>query len=463
MTNSSCIMKKVVCAIALLTLGSVYAQDSVPGKIQFLFVGDIMQHGGQIQGAYNAQKDAYDYRDCFQFVKPVIKDADVAIANLEVTHAGKPYRGYPQFSAPPELSEALADAGFDVIITANNHACDGGAKGVTKTLDELDKLGLKHTGTFRNKAERDANYPLMVEKNGLKTAILNYTYGTNGLSVALPLIINYIDSAVMKADFAKARANGADIIVCTLHWGTEYQSLPNAYQKSWEAFCYRQGADLVIGGHPHVLQPVEQKTVQGKEKLTAWSLGNFVSNQRDRYKDGGIMLLAEVTKQNGQLHFESVQHYFTWVFPRQEAVVKPYYILPEFDYNTHREGFLDAGAKAQMKLFFEDSRALFAAHSKGTTEKLVSEHNTWHAQYDLLLSGYYTVVLDKVAGTDWKKLPAITQEKVTRILDSNGNYHLVSGMCATQEEAAVIQRNWPGNVLPEILFVTPQQVTTIQK
>src|SRR3990167_6231561 len=107
------------------------------------------------------------------------------------------YKGYPQFSAPPELSEGLVDAGFDVILTCNNHSCDGGAKCVTKTLDVLDKLGVKHTGTFRNKAEREKNYPLIVEKNGLKVAVLNYTYGTNGLSVAAPLIINYIDSTVI--------------------------------------------------------------------------------------------------------------------------------------------------------------------------------------------------------------------------------------------------------------------------
>ncbi len=120
--------------------------------------------------------------------------------------------------------------------------------------------------------------------------------GTNGLSVAAPLIINYIDSAMMLADFKKARDLKPDAIICTMHWGTEYQSLPNSYQKKWEKFCYDQGADMVIGGHPHVLQPVELKEVNGKQRLTAWSLGNFVSNQRDRYKDGGMILRADLVK-----------------------------------------------------------------------------------------------------------------------------------------------------------------------
>lgn len=456
--------KTIILIFACLQIvSSVFAQDSLSRRVQFLFVGDVMQHGGQIQGAYNAKKDAYDYRDCFQFVKPVIQQADIAVANLEVTHAGKPYKGYPQFSAPPELSEGLADAGFDVIITANNHSCDGGSKGVTKTLDELDKLGLRHTGTFRNKAERDANYPLVLEKNGLKVAILNYTYGTNGLSVALPLIINYIDSAVMKADFNKAKANGADIIVCTLHWGTEYQSLPNDYQKKWEAFCYRQGADMVIGGHPHVLQPVVKKTIGGKEKLTAWSLGNFVSNQRDRYKDGGMMLTATVSKGNAGVHFDDVSHYFTWVFPRQEAVVKPYYILPEFDYNAHREGFLNEAAMAQMQLFFSDSRALFAKHAVGTTERKAGDNNTVHQTFDLLLNGYYAVELDSVLGTDWKKLSPENRSITTRILAPSGSYHLISGMYATPEEAGEAMHKWSTSLtgMPRLVFITPKEVNVV--
>ena len=452
-------------SILLFTLIAAYsiAQDTNSRNVKFLFVGDIMQHGGQIQGAYNAKKDAYDYRDCFQYVKPILQQADFAIANLEVTHAGKPYKGYPQFSAPPELSEALVNSGFNIILTANNHSCDGGGKGVTKTLDVLDNLGVKHTGTFRSKADRETNYPLMVEKNGLKVAILNYTFSTNGLKVAAPLIINYLDSAVMKVDFKKAKSLGADIIVCTVHWGTEYQSLPNDYQKTWEAFCYRQGADMVIGGHPHVLQPVVQKKLNGKQRLTAWSLGNFVSNQRDRYKDGGMMLTTTVVKDSSGVVFEEVNHYFTWVFPRQEAVVKTYYILPDFDYNAHRTGFLDDAAMKQMQLFYADSRALFAKHSIGTTERTIAEDNVAHQNYDLLLDGYYTIQLDAVLGTDWKKLTVENRKNTTRILGPDGNYHLVSGMFASTAEAGELLAWWTKiqTKLPELVFVTPKAIKIV--
>jgi len=457
-------MDKLFISLSLLLAFGVSAQDSVSNRVQFLFVGDVMQHGGQIQGAYNVKKDAYDYRDCFQFVEPVISKADIAVANLEVTHAGKPYKGYPQFSAPPELSEALVDAGFDVILTANNHACDGGGKGVAKTLDELDKLGVKHTGTFRNKAEREKNYPLLVEKNGLKVAILNYTFSTNGLSVAAPLIINYIDSTVMKADFKKAKSMGVDVIICTMHWGTEYQSLPNDYQKTWEAFCYRNGADMVIGGHPHVLQPVEKKEVGGKEKLTAWSLGNFVSNQRDRYKDGGIMLTATVYKGTNGVHFDAINHYFTWVFPRQEAVVKPFYILPDFDYNKYRTDFLDEASLKQMNVYFTDSRELFAKHSKGTSELTVGPNSAEGDRCRLLLEGYYAYELDEAIGTDWKKLDAKRRETVTKVPDCNGNYHLIYGIRngAVEGIQTLTETTFDG-LKGRLVFISPKEFKIVSE
>lgn len=443
--------------VAVFSFGIFYGQSD-SSHLNFLFVGDIMQHGGQIAGAYNAKKDAYDYRDCFQFVKPIIKNADISIANLEVTHAGKPYKGYPQFSAPPELSESLVDAGFNVIITANNHSCDGGSSGVVKTLDVLDKLGVKHTGTFRNKEERTKNYPLLVEKNGFRVAILNYTYGTNGLSVAAPLIINYIDSSVMEADFKKAREMGVDLIICTLHWGTEYQSLPNAYQKNWERFCYDQGADMVIGGHPHVLQPVEVKEIQGEKKLTAWSLGNFISNQRDRTKDGGMILMAEVNKVSGKVELGEVEHAFTWVFPRQEAVVKPFYILPDFDYNSYRSGFLDAEAKAKYDLFFSDSRALFKEYSKGTNEYLVSDPVIVDL-YGKLLKGYYALDFTSVnmTLTEYGEIEDLLHAPSHSVLGVDGEYHWVIGYFKSEEEALKTLKEKNIKTVGHIVFISPTE------
>lgn len=356
-----------------------------------------MGHDGQIGAAYNAKTKTYEYHDGFKFVKPIIKKYDLAIANLEVTLAGKPYKGYPQFSSPDALAPTLVDAGFNVILTANNHSCDRGKNGVIRTLDQLDKLGVAHTGTFRNQEERDKTYPLIVEKNGLKVALLNYTYGTNGLTVPKPLIINYIDSVIIKKDIARAKELKADYIICNMHWGTEYKLLPNKYQKTYEQVCYRAGADMVIGGHPHVLQPVEKKKINGKEKLTVWSLGNFVSNMQVRYTRGGVMVGAHVKQSEGKAKLDRVENHLVYVLKKQEGATKPYYILPDFNYNYYRPGFISAAELVKMKQFFDDSRKLFDEHNKGDVlEARIVEDTHIGAHFEKLLKGYYAVkVLEK--------------------------------------------------------------------
>lgn len=431
-------------------------------KLNLLFAGDVMQHGGQITAAYNKNNDSYDYRDCFKFVKPVISQADIAIANLEVTHAGKPYKGYPQFSAPPQLSAAIVDAGFNVILTANNHSCDGGKTGIIGTLDVLDQLKVKHTGTFRNSQERESNYPLLIEKKGFRVAVLNYTYGTNGLSVAAPLIVNYIDSAQMLKDFAKARKMKVDYIICTLHWGDEYKSLPNRYQKNWEAFCYSQGADMVIGGHPHVLQPVEKKIVGGKEKLTAWSLGNYISNQRDRYKDGGMMLRASLCQDQGKMILNEADYMFTWVHPRQEGITKPFYLLPDFDYNAFQPDFLTPENKQQMDLFFADSRKLFAEHSKNVRELRVESIAGMEEIMRLYLAGYYSVWIEEQPMAEFKtNLSPELKPYCHQFTTAGGSYVLLSGMCPTLEQAFGNQRFLKdlGIEHTKVVFIDPKTLT----
>lgn len=454
----------LLCFSALFFVLTLGAQDEQ--KLSFLFVGDVMQHGGQIEAAYNEAADSYDYKDCFKFVKPIIKQADIAIANLEVTHAGKPYKGYPQFSAPPQLSAGVVDAGFNVIVTANNHSCDGGAKGITGTLDVLDALGVKHTGTFRNKKERDENYPLLVEKNGFRVAVLNYTYGTNGLSVAAPLIVNYIDSGVMEKDFAKAKKMKVDFIVCTLHWGLEYQPLPNDYQKKWEKYCYELGADMVIGSHPHVLEPIEQKQIGGKERLTVWSLGNFVSNQRDRYKNGGVMLRAFAEKQDGKAVLTHSDYIFTYVYPRKEGLTKPFYILPEFDYNAAQPGFVDEANTALMREFYADSRALYAAHNTKTKETKISSDSTLMFYYSRLVKGYYAVQIEESAQAQFQLKPdTLLAGDFRQFTQQNGKYALLCGMYESKEAAFGEQQFLKdvGVNSMRVVWVNPKELTLTEQ
>ena len=154
----------------LAVAGSTIGQDTT--GLSLVFVGDIMQHDSQISDAYDKETGAYDYKPCFQYIKPYIEAADVAIGNLEVTLAGRPYKGYPQFSAPDEVLVALKDLGLDVLVTANNHCVDRGKAGLERTIDMLDSFNIPHTGTFKDRAERDKRYPLIVERQGFKLAIL---------------------------------------------------------------------------------------------------------------------------------------------------------------------------------------------------------------------------------------------------------------------------------------------------
>jgi poly-gamma-glutamate synthesis protein (capsule biosynthesis protein) len=259
------------------------------------FAGDVMGHGPQIEAARCAG-GLYRYGACFESVKPFIERADFAVANLEVTLAGPPYTGYPTFSSPDSLALALKNAGFDMLLTSNNHCYDKGRKGMERTLTILDSLHLKHTGTFRDSTERRSYNPLYVNTKGLKLAFLNYTYGTNGYMVQEPNRVNRLDSSLIERDIRQAVTSGADLIVVLPHWGIEYHRYPSEKQQQWADYFIHLGADAIIGAHPHVVQPVEVRKGAKRNKVIAWSLGNMVSNQRERYKDGGIGIYLTIKK-----------------------------------------------------------------------------------------------------------------------------------------------------------------------
>ena len=158
--------------------------------LRLIFAGDVMGHAPQIASAQIGNTGKYDYKPCFRYIKPIIEQADLAIANLELTLPGKPpYNGYPMFRSPDELAVALKGAGFDILVTANNHANDSRGPGVTNTILTLRDNNFLQTGTFLNARDRSAHYPLMVYKNGFKIALLNYTYDTNGVPTEAPTIV----------------------------------------------------------------------------------------------------------------------------------------------------------------------------------------------------------------------------------------------------------------------------------
>ena len=259
------------------TLG---ASAQTPDSISLYFAGDMMQHKAQLNAALQPD-GTYNYSGCFTQVTPEIEAADIAICNFETTLGGAPYSGYPQFCSPDAYAQAIRDAGFDIFLTANNHCMDRRNQGLIRTLDVLDSLGVAHIGTYRNQAERDSLYPYIIEHGTMRIALLNYTYDTNGIPVAKPCIVNYIDTTVIKQDLARARQLKADCIIACMHWGTEYMTEPDSQQRKLEDWLYAHGVDHIIGGHPHVVQPVRTlPDYRGRpiRHLTVWSLGNYISN-----------------------------------------------------------------------------------------------------------------------------------------------------------------------------------------
>lgn len=356
-------------SIGFLCLNRVtFAQDTT--RLSLMFVGDIMQHDSQINSAYDVTSKTYDYNPCFQFVKPYFESVDYAIGNLELTLAGPPFKGYPQFSAPDALAFALRDAGMDVLVTANNHSMDRGRKGVDRTIQLLDSAGILHTGTFRDTVDRMNDYPMLLEKNGIKLALLNYTYGTNGIPVTKPNVVNLIDTAVIRKDMVKAKEANPDFIIVFTHWGLEYQSQPSKEQKKLTEFCFQLGAHVVMGSHPHVIQPMEWR--KEKNQVVVYSLGNFVSGQRDRYKNGGAMVrvdFSKVTKDSVSTStIDSTGYILEWVY-RTADVNKDYYILPIPSFENDSTGFIkDEGSKLSFKTFADDSRKLLNKYNLNLSE-----------------------------------------------------------------------------------------------
>ncbi|MBP3317972.1 MAG: CapA family protein [Alistipes sp.] len=262
-------------------------------RVRIVAAGDLMMHTPQLSAA-RQQNGEYDFSNTFEFVTPYFQDADIAIVNLETTLAERPpYAGYPCFRSPKAVAGAMRDAGIDVVALANNHCCDGGSSGIRTTIKTLDSLGFKRLGVYADSVDYNCNNILYLKQNNISFAIVNYTYGTNGLPVPRGMIVNRIDTVAMASDFAAAKRRGVDCLVAVVHWGNEYERKPNREQQRLADFMRRHGVDIILGSHPHVVQRVEADSVDG---VTLWSMGNFVSNQSKRYCNGGLMGVIDVER-----------------------------------------------------------------------------------------------------------------------------------------------------------------------
>lgn len=298
-------------------------------------IGDIMCHNTQYTDAYNSNTGTYDFSYVFKDIKTKIKTADIAVGNLETTFAGKSvgYSSYPTFNTPESLADNLKDLGLDVLTTANNHSLDKGYKGIESTIDYLDKADISHTGTF--KSEEDQNKILIKNVKDVKIAFLSYTYGTNGIKVPTgkDYCINLIDKDLIKKQLELAKAENPDIICVSMHWGIEYQTKQNKEQEALADFLFENGVDIILGSHPHVLQPMEKRTVtledgSTKDGFVIYSLGNFMSGQVKENTKNSIILDLRITKkaQDGKISIDCVNYTPIYMY-KSTAKTKAYKIL----------------------------------------------------------------------------------------------------------------------------------------
>jgi poly-gamma-glutamate synthesis protein (capsule biosynthesis protein) len=336
-------------------------------QVDLLFAGDIMQHEAQLKMARQSNGE-YSFSYCFRHIKEFVRSADISVANLETTIGKSGYSGYPSFCAPDSFLYAVKDAGFNVLLFANNHCMDKGKLGALHTLDMLDSLQIAHCGVYRNAKEREERYPLIVEEKGVRVAILNYTYSTNGREIPSPMVVNLIDKETIARDIQSAREKRADAIIACMHWGDEYVSLPPQRVKELGDWLIEQGVDHIIGNHPHVVQPLEirESSTTPDRNVVAYSTGNLVSNMSLRRTDGGMMIAMKLMKILNYTRPRDVRYLLTWIAPKSEDGKRDFTIYPAA--TTEIEGWEYAEQKRQ--LFINDCRSLFDKHNKGDIREM---------------------------------------------------------------------------------------------
>lgn len=262
-------------------------------------VGDILIHST----VYNSAKteNGYDFVPMFEKVKPYLEKSDITVANSEsiIGGAGIGLSSYPSFNSPFEVGDALKNAGVDVVAMANNHTLDRGISAIENAASYWDAIGMMRTGSYLSEEERD-QIPVMTV-NDIIFSFLSYTYGTNGVPtpVGKDYLVNRIDKELIKSDLQHA-ADHSEVVVLNLHFGDEYQPLPNNYQKDIAQFAAENGADIILGHHPHVLQPPEWiETSDGRRVFVIYSLGNFLSGQNQIPRQIGTIFSIEVEKKVG--------------------------------------------------------------------------------------------------------------------------------------------------------------------
>lgn len=309
------ISASIILAIFLIIITAFYEQSSVEPlnlpvntddtleeseekeeTITLTAAGDCLMHNTQIWSGMQ-QDGSYSFPTFFADVEYLIKQGDYSSTNFEAPMAGAAagYSGYPIFNSPDAAAEAFANAGFDLIITANNHILDKGFDGALRTMQVLHDSDLDTVGTYLS--AEDKQQFLIKDIRNVKVGYLAYSYSTNGMPVPPehPYFFNFLDPEQILADIEALRPQ-VDVLVLVLHWGVEYSPQPTNEQKDLARQFLTAGADIILGSHPHVIQSMEVLKINDKDKFVIYSMGNFISHQKGLERNSGIVLKLKLTK-----------------------------------------------------------------------------------------------------------------------------------------------------------------------
>ncbi|WP_066187509.1 MULTISPECIES: CapA family protein [Gracilibacillus] len=306
------------------------ASEWLTPSITVAAVGDVLIHDRVYDGAWNGER--YDFQPMLEEVKPFLSEPSITMANQETIMGGEELglSGYPQFNSPYEIGADLQDAGVDMVTMANNHTLDAGEEAIQNAISQYEQIGMPYTGAFKSEADQD-NIRVLDTEQGISIAFLSYTYGTNGIPVPTgkDYLVNFLDREQM-ADEVERAEDLADITIVSIHAGQEEQRTPNQEQRDWAQYAADLGVEVVIGHHPHVLQPVEWlEGKDGQPTLAAYSLGNFLSGQYQFYNRIGGVLQFDVVKEDNQTRIEAPRFLSTFVeFEEDGDILRDLRVVP---------------------------------------------------------------------------------------------------------------------------------------
>lgn len=349
---------------------------SAPQSVTISAVGDIMLHQSNLKSAYNSKSKKYDFSGFFEYVKPYLSSSDLTIANFETVTAGSGigYKSYPLFNSPDSILAALAGSGFDILSTANNHCLDWNVNGLTRTIQKIKENKMINVGSSQNGKDK-----YVIKKvNGVKIAVLSYSQFYNGHEAKLSSsnkskYLSILNETQIQNDIKAVKSKGADAIIAVVHWGSEYQRVPNSYQTALSKKMLSWGADIILGSHPHVIQKSEIIKVNGKNKFVIYSMGNFISGYRrtDKAKrankvfteDGVIVQLKLEKDPHGGINIQEVNYLPTWIdkYSSKNQTIFKILPLPSQDVNAP---YINSQNKSFVRQSYNNTMNLMAKFNK---------------------------------------------------------------------------------------------------